>query len=155
MPRSFDSPITFHMNGEEIEIIPVPHAYSDGDTVVRFVKADVIMTGEIFQSVAHPNIDRANGGTVQGLLDSLNLVASLAGPKTKIVSAHDQIADRAAVVAQRDMILVLRDRVSAMVRQGASEGEILDAKVNADYPSKRLGSNRIIRSLYEELAPAK
>jgi len=151
---TYDSPVTLHLNGEEIQLIPIPHAYSDGDTIVHFVKADVLMTGEIFQPSSYPNIDRANGGTVQGLLNSLNLVASLAGPNTKIIPGYPK-TDRAAVIAQRDMILVLRDRVAAMVKQGASEGEVLDAKVNADYPSNRLGSNRIIRSIYEELTSTK
>jgi|HubBroStandDraft_1064217.scaffolds.fasta_scaffold127256_2 cyclase len=63
---TFDAPITLHMNGEEVELIPVLRAYSDGDTVVRFVNADVIMTGEIYHSVSYPDIDRANGGALQG-----------------------------------------------------------------------------------------
>ena len=152
---TYNSPITLHMDGEEIEVIPVPRAYSDGDTVVHFVNADVIMTGEIYQSVSYPNIDLANGGTLQGLLDGLSSVVALAGPKTKIVPGHDTIADRVAVVAQRNMILVLRDRVAAMLKQGASEKEVVAASLNADYPSARLGPNRFMRQLYEELAPTK
>jgi cyclase len=152
---TYDTPITLHMNGEEIEVIPVPHAYSDGDTIVRFVNADVIMTGEIYHSVSYPNIDRANGGTLQGLLDGLSKMIALAGPKTKIVPTHGTIADRAAVVAQRDMILVLRDRVAAMVKQGSSEKEVLAAELNADYPSTTLGPDRFMSELFEELESAR
>jgi cyclase len=152
---TYDSPIRLHMNGEEIEVIPVPRAYSDGDTVVHFVNSDVIMTGEIYHSVSYPNIDRANGGTLQGLLDGMSMVVALAGPKTKIVLGHDGIVDRAAVAAQRDMILVLRDRVAAMLKQGASEKEVVAAGLNADYPSTRLGPNQFMRQLYEELESAR
>jgi cyclase len=148
---TYDAPITLHVNGEQIEVIPVPRAHSDGDTLVHFVKSDVIMTGEIYHSVGYPNIDRGNGGTVQGLLDGLSTLLAIAGPKTKIVPGYATIADRAAVAAQRDMILVLRDRVAAMVRQGKSEDEMIDAHLNADYPSPTLGPNRFMIALYEEL----
>jgi cyclase len=152
---TYDAPTTLYMNGEQIELIPIPRSYSDGDSVVRFVRANVIMTGELYHSVSYPNIDRANGGTLQGLLDGLSAVVAMAGPRTRIVPGHDESADRNAVAAQRDMILVLRDRVLAMIRQGKSEKEVIAAELNADYPSKRLGPNRFMRSVYEELDAAK
>lgn len=152
---TFDAPITFRMNGEEIRVIPIPHALTEGDTMVQFVNADVILTGDSFQSVAYPNIDRNNGGSLKGLLDGLNLVIAMAGPGTRIVPSRDKIADRGAVVAQRDMIVILRERVAAMIQQGRSEKEVIDANLNADYPSSRLGPNRFIRALYEDLVSAK
>ena len=60
---TFDSPITFHMDGEEADAIPVPHAHTDGDTIVHFHNADVIMSGDFFRSAGYPNIDRAGGGS--------------------------------------------------------------------------------------------
>ena len=62
---TYDAPITFHMNGETIDAIPVPRAHTDGDTMVHFVNADVIMTGDFYRSIQYPNIDRANGGSLQ------------------------------------------------------------------------------------------
>ena len=58
----YDSPITFYMNGEQVQLIPIPAAHTDGDTLVKFVNADVIMTGDFYRSLGYPNIDRANGG---------------------------------------------------------------------------------------------
>src|SRR5437016_6749572 len=40
---TFDAPVTVHMNGEDVELIPIPSAHTDGDTMVRFPNADVIM----------------------------------------------------------------------------------------------------------------
>jgi hypothetical protein len=53
------------------------------------------------------------------------------------------------------MILVLRDRVAAMLKQGASEKDVVAAGLNADYPSTRLGPNQFMRQLYQELESAK
>ena len=69
---TYDQKITFHMNGEDVEAIPIRSAHTDGDTLVRFVKTDVLMTGDYFRSLGYPNIDRANGGTLQGMLDGLH-----------------------------------------------------------------------------------
>src|SRR5579862_7968163 len=36
-------PLTFHMNGEDVQAIAVPVAHTDGDTMVRFPGVDVLM----------------------------------------------------------------------------------------------------------------
>ena len=33
---TYDGPVTFHMNGENIQLISMPPAHTDGDTLVRF-----------------------------------------------------------------------------------------------------------------------
>jgi glyoxylase-like metal-dependent hydrolase (beta-lactamase superfamily II) len=82
---TFDSPIMFHMNGEEATAIPVPHAHTDGDTMVHFRTADVIMSGDFYRSVGYPNIDRNGGGSLNGMIEGLGALAALAGPNTKII----------------------------------------------------------------------
>src|SRR5207244_7987649 len=65
---SANSQLAFHMNGEDIQLIPIPNAHTDGDTMVRFVQNDVIMTGDFFRSVQYPNLDRGNGGSLNGMI---------------------------------------------------------------------------------------
>src|SRR6476659_10110982 len=76
--------VTMYMNGEEIQLIAVPRAHTDGDTMVYFPGLDVIMSGDFYRAIQYPNIDRANGGSLAGLLDGLGLVIGMAGPTTKI-----------------------------------------------------------------------
>ena len=37
---TYDAPLTFHMNGEDVRLIPVPVAHTDGDTMVYFPNAE-------------------------------------------------------------------------------------------------------------------
>ena len=37
------------MNGEDVQLIPVPLAHTDGDTMVYFPNANVIMTGDFYR----------------------------------------------------------------------------------------------------------
>ena len=94
-------PLTFHMDGEDIRVIPIPPAHTDGDTLVVFPNNDVIMTGDFFRSVQYPNIDRANGGSMNGMIDGLGRVIGLAGPNTKIIPGHGPSVTRDAVIAQQ------------------------------------------------------
>ena len=102
------------MNGEDIQLIPVLAAHTDGDTMVYFPKADVIMTGDFYRSIQYPNIDRANGGSLQGMLNGLAQVVSLAGPNTKIIPGHGPTVNKTAVSAQRDLLVAVRDRVAKL-----------------------------------------
>jgi cyclase len=147
--------MTFHMNGEDVQAIAVPAAHTDGDTMVRFPGVDVIMTGDFYRSVGYPNIDRANGGTLRGMLAGLNAVVDLADPATKIIPGHGATVDKAAVAAHRDMIIVVRDRVAALIKQGKSVEEVIAAKPAADYDTRvpQVGTtgDRFIGQLYAEL----
>jgi glyoxylase-like metal-dependent hydrolase (beta-lactamase superfamily II) len=148
-------PITLHMNGEEVQLIPIPQAHTDGDTIIRFVKADAIMTGDFYRSIQYPNIDRNNGGTLKGMIEGLGRVVELAGPATKIIPGHGPIVDRQAVAAHRDMLVAARDRVAALVKQGQTQEQVIAAKPLAPYESKvaepGTTGDRFLGQLYAEL----
>jgi glyoxylase-like metal-dependent hydrolase (beta-lactamase superfamily II) len=156
---TFNNLITFHMNGEDVQLIPIPVAHTDGDTMVRFVNADVIMTGDFYRSIQYPNIDRINGGSLNGMIDGLGQIIARSGPSTKIIPGHGPTVTRAEVMAHRDMILAIRDKVAALISQGKSQDEVLAAKPTADYDSKVPNSadttQRFVTQLYAELKPAK
>ena len=152
---SYRGPVTLHMDGEEIQLIPITSAHTDGDTLVRFVNNDVIMCGDFYRSVQYPNIDRANGGSLNGMLDGLAVLIGTAGPATKIIPGHGPTVDRTAVMAHRDMILAIRDRVAPMVQQGKTLEEVVASKPTADYDAKvqqvATTGDRFVGQLYAEL----
>ena len=152
---TYDGPVNIHMNGEDVHLIPIRSAHTDGDTLVHFPGLDVLMTGDYYRSIQYPNIDRANGGSLNGMIEGLGTTIGLAGPNTKIIPGHGPTVDRAAVTAHRDMILVIRDRVASMIKQGKTAQEIVAAKPTADYDSKveQAGTTgeRFINQLYAEL----
>ena len=152
---TYDAPLTLHLNGEEIHLIPAPKAHTDGDTFVQLVNANVIMTGDFYRSIQYPNIDRTNGGSLPGLIDALNAVIKAAGPATKIVPGHGPVVDRAAVTAQRDMVIAIRDKVAKLVKEGKTQEQVVAAKPTADYDAKvqqpGTTADRFVGQLYAEL----
>ncbi|MEQ1575667.1 MAG: hypothetical protein ABL993_15615, partial [Vicinamibacterales bacterium] len=71
-------------NGEAIDIIHQPSAYSDGDSIVYFRRSDVIVSGEIFSTKRFPLVDREHGGTVKGVLAGLNRMLDIAVPEVVV-----------------------------------------------------------------------
>ena len=156
---TYEGIVKLHINGEVVELIPIPKAHTDGDTMIYFPGLDIIMTGDFYRSVQYPNIDRNNGGTLNGLLDGLGVVIGLAGPNTKIVPGHGPVVGRAEVMANRDMILAVRDRVAQLIAQGKTQDEVLAANPTAEYdarvPNSKETTQRFVTQLYAELKPAK
>ena len=153
--QTYRDTLTLHMNGEEVQLIAVPRAHTDGDTMVYFRGLDIIMTGDFYRSIQYPNVDRNNGGSVQGLIDGLGAVIGRAGPNTKIIPGHGPTVDRAAVAAHRDVALAIRDRVAALVAQGKTEEEVVAAKVNADLDARiqqpAMTGERFVRQVYADV----
>ena len=153
--QTYREQLTLYMNGEEVQLIAIPRAHTDGDTMVYFPGLDIIMTGDFYRSIQYPNVDRANGGSLQGLIDGLGSVIGHAGPSTKIIPGHGPTVDRAAVAAHRDMALTVRDRIAPLVAQGKSEDEVVAAKVTADLDAKvqQAGTTgeRFVRQVYADL----
>ncbi|MGB6944793.1 MAG: MBL fold metallo-hydrolase [Bryobacteraceae bacterium] len=152
---TYEGPVTIHMDGEAVQLIPIHRAHTDGDTLIHFTSNDVLMTGDYFRSLGFPNIDRTNGGSLNGMLEGLGITIGMAGPNTKIIPGHGVMVDRAGLIAHRDMILAIRDKVAAMVQEGKTVDEVLAAKPTSDYdariPSASTTSERFVRQLYAEL----
>jgi cyclase len=152
---TYDAPIVIHMNSEDVQVIPVRSAHTDGDTMVKFPSADVIMTGDFYRSAGFPNIDRANGGTLQGMLAGLDAVINAAGPNTKIIPGHGETVSKTAVAAHRDMIVAIRDRIAPMVQQGLTLEQVAAAKPTAAFdavvPSPGTTGDRFVGQVYAEL----
>ncbi|MBI3492463.1 MAG: hypothetical protein HY047_11890 [Acidobacteria bacterium] len=66
---------------------------------------------------------------------------------------------RTAVAAHKEMAIVIRERVAALVKQGRTADEVVAAKPTADYDAKvpqgTTTSERFLRALHAELSATK
>lgn len=129
---TYDGPVTLHLNGEDVQLIPIRAAHTDGDTLIRFPNLDLIVVGDYFRSVGYPFVDIANGGTLEGLLAGLDATISLCGPRTKVIPGHGPIVDRNAIIAQRDLVIQTRDRMLPLISKGMTFDQVLAANLTAD-----------------------
>ena len=134
-----------YMNGEGLRLIHVPAAHTDGDTIVHFRGSDVIAAGDVYSNMGFPVIDRARGGSIDGIIEGLGRLLHMIISRgynqggTYVVPGHGRIADEADVVEYRDMVVIIRDRIQRMVDDGMSLRQVLAAEPTLDY-DRRYGS---------------
>ena len=132
----------FYFNGEGVQLIHAPAAHTDGDSLVYFRKSDVVVAGEVWNTLTYPVIDMDHGGTIQGEIDALNKLIDLTIPRDKqeggtlVVPGRGRIGDEAEIVEYRDMVTIIRDRIKAMADKGMTLEQVKAAKPTFDYDGR-------------------
>jgi glyoxylase-like metal-dependent hydrolase (beta-lactamase superfamily II) len=148
--------VTFFMNGEIVDFIPMMPSHTAGDTIVRFRNADVIYIEDFYRNFGYPFADQANGGSLKGMLEAADLIAKLAGPNTTLIPGHGTLIKKADLLPYRAMVADILAKVKAMRDQGKSLAEVLAANLTAPYDASTLGDtqqskDRFITEAYEEV----
>jgi len=154
-------------NGEGVQVLHVPAAYTDGDSLVWFRYSDVIATGNIFSTTGWPVIDLERGGSFQGVIDGLNLIlkTGLSDFRTEggtvVVPGHGRIGDLADVGFYRDMLTIVRDRIQDGLKRGLTVDQVKAEKPTLGWES-RYGSktgpwttDMFIEAAYQSLSQNK
>jgi cyclase len=154
--KTYSGAFKIRLNGRVADLTHIANAHTDGDTYVWFKTANVLSTGDTFTNGRYPNIDFANGGNIKGMIAATDAFLKLTDTKTRIVPGHGPIADRAALIAYRAMLVTARDRMAALVKQGKSEDDVVAAKPFADLDAKwalsELAATNFVRVVYHSLA---
>jgi len=144
--------VTFHLNGEDIEVVKAPPAHTDGDSFIFFHTSNVLHMGDVFRTGAFPVIDTDNGGTAKGTIAALELALEIAGPDTIMLPGHGQRSTPADVRSFLDMVVDVEGRVSALIGQGMTLEQVIAANPTAAYADRGLGSpDRFLTGLYASL----
>ncbi len=131
--------LSHFFNGEGVQLIHQPSAHTDGDTLVWFRGSDVIAAGDLFSTTTYPVIDVKQGGSINGVVEGLNRILRYCIAEfrteggTLVIPGHGRLSDSADVAYYRDMVTIIRDRVSAMVGRGLTLDQVKAAKPTADY----------------------
>jgi glyoxylase-like metal-dependent hydrolase (beta-lactamase superfamily II) len=130
--QTFKATHTIDANGDQIALAYVPPAHTDTDISIRFAKGNVLHLGDLFFNGMYPFIDVSTGGNIAGMIAAADASLALVDARTKIVPGHGPLADRAALVGYRDMMVTVRDRVAKLKAAGRTADETLAAKPTAD-----------------------
>jgi cyclase len=133
---TFAEGVTFHWNGDEVRAFHVAPAHTDGDTVVQFVKADVVHMGDCFFNGNFPFIDTSSGGKVDGIIAAADRVLGGVTDKTKIIPGHGPVATKTDLQAYRDTVKSVRDRVAKLKAEGKAKADVVAAKPTAEFDAK-------------------
>jgi len=129
---TFSEDISFHLNGNTIRAIHVPHAHTDGDSFIYFQEANVIHAGDFFFNGFYPFIDVNHGGSLKGMIKAVDKVLSLADDNTRIIAGHGPMGDKKQLENYRQMLATAYERLSKLKAEGKTAKEAIVAKPLAD-----------------------
>jgi cyclase len=138
----FEDSRDFYFNGEAVFLYHIPNAHTDGDVMVYFRGSDVLVAGDIFLTTTYPVIDAKSGGGIEGFVTGLNKMLDIAVPKylqeggTYVIPGHGRVCDEADLVDYRDMVVIVRDRIRDLIKQGKTLEQVKAAKPSLDYDAR-------------------
>jgi cyclase len=147
--------VTFNMNGETVDFIPMMPSHTAGDTIVRFRKANVIYIEDFYRNFGYPFADQSNGGSIKGMLDAVDLIQKLADAKTTLIPGHGTLVKKQDLLPYRAMLVEVMAKVKTMRDQGKTLKDVLAANLTAPYDKTTLGDtqqskDRFITEVYDE-----
>ena len=122
--------VTLFVGGERVEVLHAPPAHTHDNSIVHYVDSNVLQLGDLYGPSRYQLIA---GGTFKGFIEGVDLALSLSNDATKIIPGVGAVSTRADLVAYRKMLVTVRDRVAAHLRQGKSLEEVIAAKPTAEF----------------------
>ena len=101
---TFNDTATVHVNGEDIRAVHFPHGHTDGDAVIYFTQSNVVHMGDDFFNGMFPFVDVDNGGSVRGMLATVDKVLSTMPDDAKVIPGHGPLSDKAGLRAFAEVL---------------------------------------------------
>lgn len=130
---TFNDSLSLHLNGEEVQVLHVRPAHTDGDSIIWFKGSNIIHTGDVFINGIYPLADTDSGGSFDGIISAVDTVLAIVDDQTQIIPGHGPVTDKIGLQAYRDMCIVLRTRIAGMKKSGMRLEEVLAAEPTADF----------------------
>jgi len=152
---TFDSTVTFYLGDQTVHAFHIPHAHTDGDSVVHLPDANVIHTGDIVFYGLFPFVDVDSGGSLAGMIAAVEQIAELADGETAIITGHGPVIDREQLLGYHEMLKTVHERLTDAIAQGQSLEDIKAAGITAEYDETWgdgfIPTERWIELLYRDL----
>jgi cyclase len=130
---TFADSVTFQFDGEEVAVLHVAAAHTDGDSVIWFKKANVVHMGDNFFNGLYPFIDTGSGGSIDGMVAAVGLVLGRIDDQTKVIPGHGPLGSKADLKKFHDMLATVRDRIKKAIQQGKTQDQVVASKPTAEF----------------------
>ena len=130
---TYPARITFHWNGDTVNLIHLPNAHTDGDTVVHFTNLNAFHMGDTFFNGTFPFIDVGAAGSLEGIIAAAEEVLRRSNAATRIIPGHGPLATPEDLRTYLDVLTTVRGRLQTLIDQGRTEDEVVAANPTSEY----------------------
>ena len=133
---TFKDQMSLHLNGDDVRLVHVANAHTDGDAIVHFTKANVIHTGDTFFNGFYPFIDQHSGGSIAGMIAASQVVLDLVNDDTRIMPGHGPLGTKADLQNYHDMLVKVQADIRKLIDAGKTVEEVVAAKPTEELDAK-------------------
>jgi cyclase len=139
-PITYADRMSIFLGGKEIQLHHLGRCHTDGDTFVYFPAHKVVAAGDCFNTGNGRGLNPTGSSTPGFYVDYTTGGSLLSFPKTAdaalaldwdvVVPGHGPLTNRAGFMTWRKDIETVRNRVTAMVREGRTTAQIQEVLVS-------------------------
>lgn len=148
---TFEDSMSFHLNGEQVDLFHFGPAHTTGDTVVFFRGRNAVHMGDVYNNAGYPFIDAGNGGTLDGVLHTCRSVLSLIDEDTVVIPGHGPVTGYKDLEDYVYMLEIVQREMLAMIADGKTFEEIAAAGITAPWDEKKGNPGMFINRAYVSL----
>jgi glyoxylase-like metal-dependent hydrolase (beta-lactamase superfamily II) len=151
---TFDQSLTVHVNGEEIRALHYAKGHTDGDSIIFFPKSNVVHTGDDFVTYGLPFVDAGSGGSVLGMIDSVEKAMAAVPDDVKVIPGHGPLSTKQDAVKFAAMLSDCVGLVRTAMKKGKTLDQMKSENVLAKYDALGQGfikTPAFIELIYNEL----
>ena len=152
---TFTQSMTFHYNGETIQVFHIASAHTDGDAIIYFIQSNLVHMGDVFVRYGFPFIDEPNGGNINGMIETIDSVVNKINDNTKIIPGHGRLSNKKDLIDYNQMLRTIRDRVKKQMEEGKSLEQIITTKPLNGFVQQGPNANNIIKIVYNSILKSK
>ncbi len=141
----------FHFNGEQIDLLHFGPAHSTGDSVVVFRGRNVVHMGDVYNNSGYPFIDADSGGDLDGMINFCESVLDEIDEDTVVIPGHGPVAAYTDLLNYVLMLKTIRERISALIADGATLADVIAAKPTAEWDAAMGDPIRLLDRAYASL----
>jgi glyoxylase-like metal-dependent hydrolase (beta-lactamase superfamily II) len=153
---TFAQAVTLHFNGDDIDIVHIPDAHTDGDVIVRFRKADVLFAADLFNNTDYTRVD-PRGGSLDGMIAAYRALLPTLDDTVKVVPGRGPVGTKKDLEAYLNVMVRLRERIAALIKDGKSLDEAIAAKptreFDAAWANGPVRPDQVVEEFYHDLKP--
>lgn len=152
---TFEEELTFHWNGQTLQVRHPAQAHTDGDVVIYFVEANAVHAGDLYFNGFYPFIDVSSGGSIEGVIAGVDNILAQIDSDTRVIPGHGPLSNKAELQAYRDMLVTTQRRLEKLLAAGKGVDEIIAAKpiddLEADWGDGFLSTDKWLRIVLESM----
>lgn len=148
---TFQTKLSVFLGGQEVEVVHLGRAHTDGDSLVHFPGLKVLHAGDLLFAGSYPYIGVEAGADTANWITALKVVSSW--DVEKVIPGHGRLTDKPGLLKMAAYLSELREAVKGAIAAGKS---LEEAKKMAPLPAwKELTWPRMfpqnIEAVYKEL----